>query len=326
MFQNKQNLIFSTLKLFLVFCVFQYVQSADFQEEKEFDGNIQDTVSLLGNSAIEELEGTESKESINSHSIDVVVDQNSLISSPLPSKISCYVCLYTRVEDEKLYTLTGLKNYSYTKIDGVVCEEDNTWRPGRKTTVHYGIVNNPGQHVFPGGTSEPDESLRVVALREFEEETGVKFNVIGEALLEYNDIQYPIYGQFFPYTYDEVKTYNVIDSRSTSFGVLYISCPSLALLNVMRDEINGRLSSRDVHSDELQCVKILEVESDLSGVADKYLALSSNDSAFYKTCLNNHKHLSTPFINFNNKSNFRDLLSRLESVVNIYCAKKYCFD
>eukprot|EP01034_Spumella_vulgaris_P027670 gene27670-34422_t len=62
---------------------------------------------------------------------------------------SNYLCLYSS-EGEEFSVLVGVKNFSYLKSEGKKVID------GKFGSGPFGIFNNPGQHVFPGGKSNPD--------------------------------------------------------------------------------------------------------------------------------------------------------------------------
>jgi 8-oxo-dGTP pyrophosphatase MutT (NUDIX family) len=89
-------------------------------------------------------------------------------------------------EDGEYSVLVGVKNFSYSRI-----EHGKKVIDGKHGSGPFGIFNNPGQHVFPGGKSSPGESILKASLKEFEVETGIHFTVSFEmSEVDGKDIKY----------------------------------------------------------------------------------------------------------------------------------------
>mmetsp|Transcript_24847 Transcript_24847/g.22561 ORF Transcript_24847/g.22561 Transcript_24847/m.22561 type:complete len:344 (+) Transcript_24847:23-1054(+) len=169
---------------------------------------------------------------------------------------SYYTCFFSYNSDiNKFKTIVGVKKIAHRKQNNnyLVYQRSNiTVRNNLnigEESVNLGILNNPGQSVFPGGKDSGDAGVEA-AIRELIEETGITVNTINERTLNISLST----DQIFTCSYC-IKGFN-----ENKFYSLYIRLPSLENLTALSNHINNNIQiGQSIADDELQSVGVEEL-------------------------------------------------------------------
>ena len=171
------------------------------------------------------------------------------MTTAAPKPQSCYACLYAKDEENNFFALVGVKNFSYSRVDGRKVHDMGQAGP-------FGIFNNPGQHVFPGGQSNAGESILNAGLRQFQSETDIHFSVLDGSVLA------TAVGD------DTLKClYHV--KKFPQYSALFVNIPTKELLDMLAGKINKKINKNLTSSDELEKVSFVLFTQYLCAIAYK---------------------------------------------------------
>ncbi len=170
--------------------------------------------------------------------------------------MSVYTCLFSKVTQVGKPTIYS----SLVGVKGFLQSKDSTGPFGKNVT----IVNNPGQHVYPGGAG--DKTKISEALREFKEETGIAFVESAQGKVTYDKYTFPVYLE-----------------QSTYYSCAYIRTNTPQDLVDLQATITANIKAATTISDELNRVDIIPL-------AD-YVQQDAND-AIKKYCFDNYGNLT----------------------------------
>ncbi len=170
--------------------------------------------------------------------------------------MSVYTCLFSKVIQANKPTIYS----SLVGVKGFLQSKDSSGSFGGNVT----IVNNPGQHVYPGGAG--DKTKISEALREFKEETGIAFVESAQGKVTYDKYTFPVYLE-----------------QSTYYSCAYIRTNTPQELVDLQTTIAANIKAANTISDELNRVDIIQLSD--------YVQQEAND-AIKKYCNDNYNNLS----------------------------------
>lgn len=156
--------------------------------------------------------------------------------------MSVYTCLFTTVIQQgripTYSSLVGLKRFIKSREPGPVKGFPVQLNPA------VAITENPGQFVYPGGRIHNGDNLLDTAMKKFQDETGVDFqlNATGTKV-RLNKYVYPV----------------KLIEMAGGFSCVYVKADTVHDLNVLKAIIQANIDANTTASDELQSTEILQL-------------------------------------------------------------------